>query len=101
MSVSSLPTKPANCTAPLSLTVLTLSPRVQCAQKYGPGALKGMLAWLRHLAAAVGTAEILTEALGDCEEAQEYQQVMPAANLKSGTPSKPRSMAWIPTGEPS
>ena len=51
-----------------------------CAQKYGPGALKGMLAWLRHLAAAVGTAQILTEALdNDCEEAQEYQQARSAA----------------------
>jgi hypothetical protein len=34
-----------------------------------------MLAWLRHLSAAVGTAEILTEALSESEEAQEYQQV--------------------------
>ena len=58
------------------------------AQKYGPGALKGMLAWLRHLAAAVGTAEILTEALGDCEEEQEYQQVRPAAASPTARPNQ-------------
>jgi len=40
-----------------------------------------MLAWLRHLAAAVSTGEVLSEALGDCEETQEYQQARSAATL--------------------
>jgi len=66
--------------AKTSYSMITPSETV-CAQKYGPGALKGMLAWLRHLAAAVSTGEVLSEALGDCEETQEYQQARSAATL--------------------
>ena len=42
-----------------------------------------MLAWLRHLSTAVGTAEIMTEALSDSEEAQEYQQAQTAIVLQT------------------
>lgn len=48
---------------------------VYCAQRYGPGALKGTLAWLRHVAQVIGKGDLAAEPLMETEEAQIYQQV--------------------------
>ena len=48
---------------------------VYCAQTYGPGALKGTLAWLRHVAQVIGKGDLAAEPLTETEEAQIYQQV--------------------------
>ena len=46
-----------------------------CVQTYGPGALEGMLGWLRHVAQTIGKGDLAAEPLTETEEAQIYQQV--------------------------
>ena len=51
-------------------------------QAYGPGALRGMLAWLRHVAQGIGKGSLTEEPLVDNEEAQIYQQVQNSSHIR-------------------
>ena len=68
-----------------SFSVLTSALTAAVApQAYGPGALKGMLAWLRHVAQAIGSGSLADEPLRDTEESQIYQQVRRTRGPRGG-----------------